>query len=345
MNVQASTLHSTGVAAPVDQWYVAAFSREVSTEPLTRRILGVPIVLYRTEAGGPVALLDRCPHRGMPLSNGKVIGDRIQCPYHGFEFDGTGRCVRIPTEPSIPSAMRVASFPTVERWQWIWVWIGDPDKADPALIPNHDDLGLTDPAFHAEAGVVLEVACNYLMVIENFTDYAHVPYLHGATDATFVTPEIVVDGPKVTITTMFMDEQSPTFLKDLVGLSLGRVNRMLRYVINTPHVATIITGLEDLEDPARPTYENRWVSAYTPVAPGVTRAFACLTKNYPDEIPGWWDNYPAIMDIDFIPLAGIQQRYDEMPEDERKELSVSADAGHLAIRRIIADMLAGATQR
>jgi vanillate O-demethylase monooxygenase subunit len=329
----------------MEQWYVAAFSREVGTEPLARRCLGLPIVLYRTEAGEPVALLDRCPHRGMPLSNGKVIGDRVQCAYHGFEFDGSGRCVRIPTESSIPSAMKVHSFPAVERWQWVWVWFGDPDNADPALIPDHHDLGLTDPAFYAEPGVVLEVACNYLMVIENFTDYAHVPYLHGATDAPFVTPQVEVDGPKVTITTMFPNEQSPTFLPDLIGLSFGLVNRMLRYVINTPHVATIVTGIEDLEDPARPKCENRWVSAYTPVAPGVTRAFACLTKNYPEPIPNWWENYPAMMDIDFIPLTEIQRRFDEMPEEERRELSVTADAGHLEVRKIVAKMLAAEAGR
>jgi len=334
-------MHSTGVAAPTDQWYVAAFSREVGAVPLARRCLDLPIVLYRTEAGEPVALLDRCPHRGMPLSRGKLAGDRLQCAYHGFEYDPGGRCVHIPTEKAIPAAMRLPSFPVVERWEWIWIWIGDPERADPRLIPDHDDLGLTAPDFHAEAGVVLEVACNYLMVIENFTDYAHVPYLHGAEDAEFVTPEVEVDGPRVRITTLFPDEQSPAFLKDLIGLAFGRVNRTLRYVINTPHVATIVTGIEDLEDPACHYYENRWVSAFTPVGPGVTRALACLTKNYPEPIPNWWEGYPALMDIDFIPLAAIQRRYDETPEQERKELSVAADEGHLEVRRIIAKMLGG----
>ena len=71
-------------------WYVAALSRDVGRDPKSVRICGEPVLLYRTEAGQAVALLDRCPHRLVPLSMGHVNGDAIQCAYHGITFDGTG---------------------------------------------------------------------------------------------------------------------------------------------------------------------------------------------------------------------------------------------------------------
>src|SRR3546814_275858 len=126
-------------------WYVASFSREVqSGSPLRRVLLDTPVLLYRTEAGQPVALYDRCPHRGAPLSNGKQIGDDIQCGYHGIRYGRDGRCTHVPSQPGTPAAMSVSSYPLVEKWKWIWIWLGDPAKADEGLIPDHDWLLLSD---------------------------------------------------------------------------------------------------------------------------------------------------------------------------------------------------------
>src|ERR1044071_4088482 len=76
---------------PRNAWYVVAFSDEITEKPLARTILGDRVVMYRTSLGKPVVLADRCPHRAMALSQGKVVhGDRIQCPYHGMEYDPAG---------------------------------------------------------------------------------------------------------------------------------------------------------------------------------------------------------------------------------------------------------------
>ena len=77
-------------------WYVAAYDREITRRPLGRIILGEPIVFYRLEDGTPVALEDRCAHRHLPLSMGKLVGDTLQCHYHGLRYDKTGACVRVP---------------------------------------------------------------------------------------------------------------------------------------------------------------------------------------------------------------------------------------------------------
>src|SRR5437870_4768094 len=83
-------------------WQVAAFSHELTEQPLARTFLDERVVLFRTSSGGPAALADRCPHRFAPLSRGKVIDGVVQCPYHGMRFDGSGTCVAIPGQDSIP---------------------------------------------------------------------------------------------------------------------------------------------------------------------------------------------------------------------------------------------------
>src|SRR5690606_33221232 len=101
-----------------------------------RRVLDLPIVAYRKQNRQPIALLDRCPHKLVPLSLGLVVGDTLQCGYHGLQFDGGGMCVRVPGQARIPSGARVRGFPVAERYGAIWIWMGDPGKADPDRIPH-----------------------------------------------------------------------------------------------------------------------------------------------------------------------------------------------------------------
>src|SRR5277367_1679366 len=159
---------------PRDQWYVIAYSHEVTRDLLKRECLGDPILLYRTEAGRPVALFDRCPHRGMPLSKGRLLGDRLQCGYHGFEYDTEGRCVVVPSQPVAPTIMCARSYPIVEKWQWLWIWMGDPERADPGLIPDHMAAGLDNPDLYREPYFMMEIRANYLLMYENLIDATHV---------------------------------------------------------------------------------------------------------------------------------------------------------------------------
>ena len=75
-----------------NQWYAAAVAAELTDQLLARTILAEPIRMYRTTDGQGAALEDRCSHRNVPLSLGKRIGDRVQCPYHGLEFGAGGAC-------------------------------------------------------------------------------------------------------------------------------------------------------------------------------------------------------------------------------------------------------------
>ena len=116
-------------------WYVAAWDTEVSDSPFSRVILNEPVVLFRTP-NGVAALENRCCHRALPLSMGKVLENHIQCGYHGLEFDASGKCVKVPGQSKIPPGAKVRSYPVVERWGMIWIWTGDPSKADKNLLPD-----------------------------------------------------------------------------------------------------------------------------------------------------------------------------------------------------------------
>jgi nitrite reductase/ring-hydroxylating ferredoxin subunit len=114
---------------PMNCWWVAAFSDEVGQKPVGRWLLDTPVLLYRTAAGEAVALDNRCPHRGAPLSLGTRKGDAIQCGYHGFTFGPDGACTRIPSMKTVVSAVRARRFPIIENAPFVWIYVGDIQRA------------------------------------------------------------------------------------------------------------------------------------------------------------------------------------------------------------------------
>lgn len=177
-----------GMFAPKNAWYVAALSREVTRQPVERWFLDEPVVMFRREDGTAVALAGRCPHRQFPMAAGLLKGDELTCGYHGITFDADGRCTRIPVQERVPPAFCLRRFPLVEKWQWMWIWMGDSEKADEALIPDHDELELLDapnaeghrsiPMFH------FEVKGRYQFLHDNLLDLSHLAYLHGTSIGT-----------------------------------------------------------------------------------------------------------------------------------------------------------------
>jgi phenylpropionate dioxygenase-like ring-hydroxylating dioxygenase large terminal subunit len=155
-------------------WYVAAWSEEVGRKPLDRRILGYPVVLYRTSKT-VVALHNRCAHRSMPLSLGFLQGDDLVCAYHGLIYDPSGLCIRVPADPKPPKNLRVKSYPVIERGPLLWIWMGDPANADPALIPEVP--WLSDPGWDFTSGYT-PVKSSYIRLHENLLDTTHFTYLH-----------------------------------------------------------------------------------------------------------------------------------------------------------------------
>jgi vanillate O-demethylase monooxygenase subunit len=197
-------------------WYVAASGDEVTRKPLGRMILGEPIVLFRKEDGTPVALEDRCAHRHLPLSMGRLVGDHLQCHYHGLRYDGTGQCVKVPGQSTVPPGARVKSYPVAERHSWLWIWMGEAMRADPELIP--DFHWLDDPHWGAKARY-LHVKANWQLIVDNLLDLTHLAFVHESTIGNAALVEnaaVKIDrGPNsVVVTRWTIDAPAPpTFVR------------------------------------------------------------------------------------------------------------------------------------
>jgi phenylpropionate dioxygenase-like ring-hydroxylating dioxygenase large terminal subunit len=163
-----------------NQWYAILESNEIKKgKPVGFTRMGEKIVAWRDDKGQLSIMSDQCPHRGVALSVGKLKGDCIQCPFHGFEYDTSGACKLIPangcnTEP--PKAMHVKTYPTREEHGFIYLWWGEPQKEYPPL-PWFESI--------SENMVYCTLRdhwkCHYSRAIENQLDVVHLPFIHHNT--------------------------------------------------------------------------------------------------------------------------------------------------------------------
>ena len=157
-------------------WYVAGWDKDFATAvPTAKVMLDEPLVFYRQADGTITALEDRCCHRLAPLSHGQVEGNDLRCMYHGLKFAPSGLCNEIPGHTAIPKAMKVRSYPVIERHSVIWIWMGDAAKVDESLIP--DFVGVHDPRWHMLPGR-MDYAVNYELIQDNLLDLSHIAYVH-----------------------------------------------------------------------------------------------------------------------------------------------------------------------
>jgi phenylpropionate dioxygenase-like ring-hydroxylating dioxygenase large terminal subunit len=158
-----------------DHWYPLAWSRALKRgKPLAARFAGDPIVLARAPDGSVFALEDRCAHRQVPLSKGVMEGATIRCCYHGWSYDGSGRCVDVPYlgKGKLPNGVR--SYPCHERGGLVFVFPGDPALADVVRPP---DLTAAGDSSYKTRRFGHDIGCHYSFMHENLMDMNH-QFLH-----------------------------------------------------------------------------------------------------------------------------------------------------------------------
>jgi vanillate O-demethylase monooxygenase subunit len=330
---------------PRNQWYVVAFGSEVTREPLHRMLFGDSVVLFRLNDVAPTALFDRCPHRGMRLSNGgTLIGDNLQCNYHGIQFGPSGRACLIPSGGAATSAMSVRRYPLVEIGGWIWGWAGEPALADPSLIPDHAELGLTDPDLFAYFGARLDAASNYLFSFENLVDATHISFLHhGLIDSGNVAAHpytVEAEGARVRMRRVFEREMLPPMLVRSMHLSGGPVNRTLDLISYAPNICVVRQEYVECDLPELPPREMRLVFAITPAGPRSAYQFVGVAQSFENHHPALFDDLRHLLMEDVVALDDIQLLFDSLPPDQLPEVSVRADEGAIRTRRIIAAQIA-----
>lgn len=262
-------------------WYAAAWSDEVSRTPLARTFLGEDVVLYRTTAGKAVALADLCPHRFVPLSRGTLVGDDIECGYHGLTFDCAGHCVGNPHGTGVaPRAARVRSYPLAERYGLAWIWVGEPGLADEETIPDYH--WITDTEHYAEAHGYMRIDANYLLVMDNLTDLSHAAILHpGLQGRDLCRAEYkVTEADEEIWTRQFIPAMAiPAFIQAMTG-EAGPLDQWLEMRYAPPCCMTTIFWL------ARPgeDREGGWASfnpnIITPETAGTTHYFWGSARNF-----------------------------------------------------------------
>ena len=163
-----------------NQWYAILESDEVKKgKPIGITRMGEKLVAWRNSQGELAVMLDKCPHRGVAFSVGKLIGDCIQCPFHGFEYDTSGKCTLVPaigsnTQP--PKALFVRSYPAREAHGFVYIWWGEPRETYPPL-PWFESIG-EDMIYTTLRD---HWASHYARAIENQLDVVHLPFIHKTT--------------------------------------------------------------------------------------------------------------------------------------------------------------------
>jgi phenylpropionate dioxygenase-like ring-hydroxylating dioxygenase large terminal subunit len=330
-------------------WYVAAWSHEIGRSPAQRWIAGEPLVLFRTEAGGVAALEDRCPHRRAPLSLGKLIGDTIQCGYHGVTLDCSGACVRIPGQDTIPPSMRTRSYPAVEKWQWIWVWLGDAAAADESLIP--DFRWNSEPGWVSTGGTI-DVKANYQLLTDNLLDLTHETYVHSKTIGNNAIVEWPMthrmEGNEVHVQRIMRDTPPPPLFAKVRGTN-ENIDRWQVIRFQVPANVSIDArgypaGSEDI------SRALRWfsINSITPVDERTSRYYWTITRCFAqddEELTGLIHRSIHATFMEDVALLEQQQVMIETDRPDRKEVGVRADAGSVAARRVLERLIASEAPR
>jgi vanillate O-demethylase monooxygenase subunit len=323
-------------------WYAAALSDEIACdELLSRSIIGEPVVLFRREEGAPIAMVDRCPHRFAPLSRGRLVGGFVRCGYHGLEFDTDGSCAKNPYGPCLDT-IRVNVYPIVERYGLVWIWPGEPDRADPAKIPDLSVLfseGRRTRFQHYGADYRTDI------LVDNLLDLTHVVYLHpsyvpGAADRDRYPGQMTVSelGGGVVIETVerhqkLLSGPGDDNLTDILTVTKWYPGNVMPFEIEF-----VASGNDFGSGP-----KTRFTHVCTPATASTTHYFFSVTRESTEDEAG--DDTAAdeqrrvVIEEDSPMLAAIDERMHGRPLIEMKPVMLPTDKGALRVRRVLDRLL------
>lgn len=334
-----------------NRWYVAAISEEVSRQPIERTLLGIPVALYRTEAGEPVGMYGLCPHRYYPLAKGKVIGDALQCGYHGFAFDKVGKCVMIPSQ-NTGAGFSQRVYPTIEKPPFIWIWMGDEDKADDSLIVDYAEIGLSQPGWTHTRPINLHLKGRYQLLIDNLMDLTHVAFIHRQIDGadTFAATKIIYEEQDGRLKATRPMNMPWTGFHDFIygpgarfeGMSHTESRTVFfgpEYITTSGPITVSIEGRNDVPEHLGRLFFHHVI---TPETEHSTHYFGTITREFRlddpplDEALREQDIGVRMQDVDAI--DAVEPRLEEAAARVR-ELLVRSDTAAVKVRGILQKML------
>jgi len=293
---------STGRIWMLNCWHVAAFSSELKRELMPRRLLDEAIVLYRDVDGAPVAMQDRCPHRLVPLSMGRLGGTLLHCGYHGMAFDREGACKFVPAQKRIPGGATVRTYPVVDRHDMVWIWMGAKELADVELIP--DVHWMSHPGWASVSGYK-HMACDYRLVNDNLLDLSHEAFVHQGTIGNGAgaeeLPKVYCEGNRIIYAHREMpDIDPPPFFARVIGHS-RRINRWQTAVYMPPGLNMTEAGAHEAGTPRNRASVWRVFHMITPETQATTHYFWVMARNFRLDDP----------ELDAEIAAGVSATFDE----------------------------------
>jgi phenylpropionate dioxygenase-like ring-hydroxylating dioxygenase large terminal subunit len=313
-------------AAPTlaNYWHPIARSEDLTEQPKQFTLLSEQIVAFRTD-DGVSAFKDLCIHRGTRLSLGWVTDGHLTCPYHGWEYDRTGACVRIPSLPegsNIPRKARAIAYQAQERYGLVWVSMADPI----APIPGFPEHEWDDPSFRGFLSATHEWKSSAGRAVENFLDATHFPFVHegllGSRDRTVMEDHDVIETSYGL--TYYYDQEDPSGAHGTHG-----VLTRFEYHLYTPFTVHLKKTIPDGEITIMTL-----ISA--PTAPKLTHMYFFITRNHGLDEPDktWTDFTNTVLAQDKVIVES--QLPEEIPTDLKEELHLRVpDASGIAYRRLL----------
>ncbi len=326
----------------INNWYVAAESEDVKVgEPKGVKMLGCDFVLYRDESGQAVCLSNVCCHRGASLCDGKVDGNNVQCPFHGWQFNGSGKCVSIPSmgpDAKIPARAKVDAYPVVEKYDWVWVFLGDLPEEDrppvPDLLPEYyqtDKWRTTRMSYEADV--------NWTKAEENNIDTAHLSFVHKSFGAR--------QDPKATIVPIQKKPYGALVERERTAPKAAQKSGRLGAILSEERAKTKVSlefsvaGLcHRIHPEFRPGVAQVTLGTSTPIDPYRTRFFGLQARNYAIEPEGDAERLAGrrqAMEEDLAISTKVRPRLGPTPH--REEVLVKADEMESTFRHYVFSLI------
>jgi len=192
-------------------WYVACQADELTDKPLGRKICNEAMVFFRDGDGKVAAVQDFCPHRGAPLSLGRVCNGQLVCGYHGLVMGCDGHTVSMPGH-QVRTFEPIKSYAVIEQYGFVWVWPGNPELADPSKMPVFEWF---DNPKWAYGGGLYHIECDYRLMIDNLMDLTHETYVHstsiGQAEIDETPCKTVAEGDQVSTSRFMEGIKAPPF--------------------------------------------------------------------------------------------------------------------------------------
>jgi len=335
---------------PLNAWYAIAWDAELKQALLPRTVCNQKVVLYRQTDGSPAALEDACWHRLLPLSKGRLIGDQVECGYHGLVFNAHGRCTQMPSQETLNPSACVRSYPVVEKHRYVWIWPGDPALADPAKVPDYH--WNDDPEWAGDGGTI-HVKCDYRLVVDNLMDLTHETFVHSTSignRAVLEAPFVATHSDRFAMVDRWMKGiDAPPFWSTQIERARGyhgKVDRWQLIRFEAPCTIAIAVGVAPAGSGAPEGDRSKGVGGYvlntiTPETDSTCHYFWSYVRDYDlgnqrltTELR---ENVARVFREDELILEAQQIAMAERPDHRFYNLNI--DAGSMWARRLIDKMI------